>query len=103
MALGFGGYVLLFSNIAELGWIYSGSILRNLPEIFSKRDRYGVLALYRPPNRVSPGALGLGALTYNNCGHKQRNLNFRVFFDFNRLCTGGLDIARELRIEVTTQ
>ena len=27
MALGFGGYALLFSNIAELGWIYSGSIL----------------------------------------------------------------------------
>ena len=66
MALGFGGYVLLFSNIAELGWIYSGSILRNLPEIFSKRDRYGVLAMYMPPNRVSPSALGLGALTYTN-------------------------------------
>jgi len=41
---------------------------------------------------VSPGAIGLGALTYTNRGHKQRNPNFRGFFDFNRLCTGKLDV-----------
>ena len=84
MALGFGGYALFFSNIAELGWPAGRPLPRggrpaarpagrpalaclcNLPEIFSKRDRYGVLAMYMPPNRVSPSALGLGALTYTN-------------------------------------
>lgn len=72
MALGFGGYALFFSNIAELGWIYmySGSVL---PPTF-------VLARWRAARASLAAAADTRVLRLNGrpqgegCHHPSLNL-----------------------------